>query len=351
MKRQNYPKNSAKPEKSGLVTSRLAISFVGAIITCMVTAQPATAQNYDPDAAAARCRQFTNSVRNLRELSDRRDVLMAVRICIGLGIDPPLKARRDYGRSPASGVAAAQIPGRTCPPFATCLYSARVNEASTAPVTYNAVGGSRRGGGNGGSGGGTGSGSTINSLPVNSAFNAPNFTGHLPNQIPEHLVNGGTIYFYGNTSITPPANSLLYPDGATNQYADGGAEGISNGHVMTPPAPNGNIMAQQPVITNRQVLFNFDDGGVMVMPPGFVGVINGQEVRGGDTVLVNHADDILIPSGTQLYPFPMGSHPAGEHAGEHNHAPYTGPPVTVPPSDVRVDNNGLPGVGVWWTAP
>lgn len=217
-------------------------------------------------------------------------------------------------------------------------------------MTYNAVGGNRRGGGSGGSGGGAGSGSTINSSPVNSAYAAPNFTGHLPNEIPAHLENGGTIYFYGNATVVPPADSLLYPDNAANQYADGGAEAINNGHIMTPPAPNGDIMSQQPVVTSRAVLFNFDDGGVMRMPPGFVGVINGVQVRGGDLVVVRHSDDILVPAGTQLYPFPMGSSANGEHAGEGNSEPYTGPPLIVPPGDVTVRNNNLPGVSVWWTA-
>lgn len=296
---------------------------------------PSAAQTYSPDAAAAKCRQFTNSVRNLRELADRSDVLTAVKTCIDLGVDPPLKARNQYGRAPASGVATAQIPGQTCPPFATCLYGARVNAAAANPLALN-----------------SGDGNTINDSTVNSVYNAPQFTGHLPEEIPEHLENGGTIYFYGaDVDITAPSDSLLYPDAGTNYYADGGNEQISDGHVMTPPAPNGEIMKQEPVVPKQQVKFNFDDGGIMVLPDGFSGIIGGKQVQGGDIIVINHAEDILIPPGTKLYPFPMGSHPSGEHAGDHNHEPYTGPPIKLPPADITVNQNDEPGVAIWWTAP
>ncbi|MCH2546981.1 MAG: hypothetical protein MK052_05175 [Alphaproteobacteria bacterium] len=88
---------------------------------------PSAAQaQYNPAAAATRCRQFTTSERNMRALADNNAALNAFVICIDLGVDPPLKARQEYGRGPAAGVSMAQVSGRTCPPFATCLYGARV---------------------------------------------------------------------------------------------------------------------------------------------------------------------------------------------------------------------------------
>lgn len=290
----------------------------------------------DPEPAAALCRQFTGSVRNMRELAGRREAIEAIQLCIDLGVDPPLKARRDYGRAPSPNVATAQLPSRTCPPFATCLYSARVASAAADPVNLS-------GGGNNGGG---------FDFPSNSVYNAPQFEGHLPEEIPEHLENGCTVYFYGDVTITPPANSLIYSDGATNYYADGGRENISDGHVMCPPAPNGNIMGQQPITVNEQATFNFDDGGIIVLPAGFTGTINGQQVRGGDIIVINHADDLTVPPGTKLYPFPMGSNPNGAHADDPNHQPYTGPAIQLPNNPaVTVGNGNQPGTGVWWQAP
>jgi uncharacterized membrane protein YgcG len=443
----------------------------------------ATAQEYDPDAAAANCRQFTQSVRNLRELADRQDVLTAVKMCIDLGIDPPLKARRDYGRTSATGVAMAQIPGRTCPPFSTCLYGARVNESAVDPIRYNAgsggtinaydglgggagafyarnntgaggggggsgegtgygngvgIGGGRIGsgdsifngdgrggvptdgsggtnGGGGAGGGGTGGGGTggggtggggtggggtggggtggggtggggtggggtggggtggggtggggtggggtggggtgggIGGLPIDNVYDAPQFAGHIPPEIPEHLVDGATVYFYGNDiAVTPPMNSLIYPINGQNYYADGGPEIIQEGHIMTPPAQNGEVMKQTPITVNQQVLFNFDDGGIMILPNGYVGVIGGIEVRGGDLILLYHSEDVLIPTGTKLYPLPMGSHPQGEHINDPEWEPYNGPPIIYPPNALVFNDPAFPGQGVWWVAP
>lgn len=324
----------AMPRSIGKRAAQSALVVALAIAATLPSAPPALAQTYSVDAAAARCRAFTSSVRNLRELSDRQDVLNAVRICIDLGIDPPLKARNQYGRAPSTSVATSQIPGQTCPPFATCLYGARVNSAAENPLALN-----------------SGSGNTINNSTAPSVYNAPQFTGHLPDTIPDHLQNGGTIYFYGSdVDITAPADSLLYPDSGTNFYADGGNEQISNGHVMTPPAPNGDIMAQEPVTTKQQVQFNFDDGGIIVLPDGFTGTINGQQVRGGEPIIIEHGGDILVPAGTKLYTFPSGTNSDGVHAHEADNPDYTGPPIKVP-DGVHVENVGDPGVATWWTAP
>lgn len=291
----------------------------------------------NPEPAAALCRQFTGAVRNMRELAGRRDAIQAIQTCINLGVDPPLKARRDYGRAPSPNVATAQLPSRTCPPFATCLYSARVAAAAADPVNLSGGGGN-----NGG----------VFEMPPNSVYNAPQFEGHLPDEIPEHLEDGCTVYFYGDVTITPPANSLIYSDGATNFYADGGRETVSDGHVMCPAAPNGNIMGQQPITVNEQALFNFDDGGIIVLPAGYTGVINGQQVKGGDAIVINHADDLLVPPGTKLYPFPMGSNTDGAHADDPNHQPYDGPPIQMPNNPAATANNAnQPGTDVWWEAP
>lgn len=311
---------------------RLALGIASSVM-CLALPTGAAAQ-VTPQQAKNRCYQYYNSVQNLQELAYNQNALVATRRCIELGIDPPLKMRPDYGRSPASGVATAMIPGTTCPPFATCLYSARVNNNTSQSLNYGV-------GGQGGSLGGT--------LGGGGTFSAPQFTGHLPPQIPEHLEDGSTIYFYGEVTISPPANSLLYPDGGTNYYADGAREVITNGHVMTPPAPNGDIMAQRPVIVNEVAKMNFDDGGIIVIPANTTGFINGREVRGGDIVIINHTEEFVVPAGTALYPFPMGSHPAGEHADDHNHAPYTGPPIKLPTNvDEKAQNPGEPGIAQWW---
>jgi len=311
---------------------RLGLGMFSAAL-CLSLMPTAASAQVTPQQAKNRCYQYFNSVQNLQELAYNQNALVATRRCIELGIDPPMKMRPNYGRSPASGVATAMLPGTTCPPFATCLYSARVNNNATQSLNYGVGGQGDSLGGN--LGGGT--------------FSAPQFNGHLPEQIPEHLEDGATIYFYGEVTISPPSDSLMYPDGSMNYYADGGQEVIRNGHVMTPPAPDGDIMAQRPVRVNENAKMNFDDGGIIVLPDGVTGVINGQQVRGGEIIVINHADDILVPAGTKLYPFPSGSHPAGEHVHEHNHEPYDGPPVKMPTNvAASTNNNEVPGVAQWW---
>lgn len=318
----------------GLRTRTIPFVLAIAASSASLMLSPSSAAAITPDAAASECRQWFNSVRNVQELSNNQRVLIAVKRCIDLGIDPPLKLRKDYGRSPASGVATAQIPGTTCPPFATCLYSARVNTRAGQQSLNYGVGGTD---------------SAINDMVVNSVYSAPQFVGHLPATVPQHLTNGGTVYFYGDVKMTPPNSSLLYPDSGVNYFADGGAENITNGHVMTPPPPNGEIMAQRPVIVNQNAKVNFDDGGIIMLPAGFSGVINGRAVSGGDLVIINHAEDFFVPAGTSLYPFPMGSHPAGEHASDHNHQPYNGPPIKLPQNvEVQVQSGNQPGDTVWW---
>lgn len=298
-----------------------------------MTATQAAAQPVSPDAAAAQCRQWFDSVDNIAELSGNPNVLVDMRRCMDLGIDPPLKARPDFGRHPARGVARSQIPNRTCPPFETCLYSARVNTSGGQALNY----------------GMGGTGSSIADMPVSSAYSAPQFIGHLPPSTPQHLREGGTIYFYGSVRLTPPNSSLIYEDKGMNYYSDGSRENIRNGHVMVPPPdPRGAVMEQKPVIVNQTAKINFDDGGVMVMPSGFSGTINGQNIVGGDIIIVDHAEDMLIPSGTRLYPFPQGSHQEGAHVNDKNYVQYNGPPIQRPNAKLTITNKNQPGVNQWW---
>lgn len=329
MPKQQYPQFSSRwkyvyPVLAGMAVSCLPLSFS--------SAQAAT---FDPDVASAQCREFISSVRNPLELADNTEALAAIKICIDLGVDPPLKVRNDYGRAPASGITTNQIAGRTCPPFSTCLYGARVSESGADPIRYN----------EGGSGGRT-------NAPIEGAYTAPQFSGHLPPEIPEHLTNGSTIYFYGNAiSITPPMNTLIYPASGMNYYADGGIEVIQEGHVMTPAAPNGDIMAQRPVTVNQETLFNFDDGGALLLPAGYTGNIGGVEVKAGDIVLLLHSGDVRIPAGTKLYPLPMGNLGGGVHANEPEWQPYSGPQIKYPPNALVFNQPTQPGEGKWWTLP
>lgn len=295
---------------------------------------PVQAAAITPDSAAAKCKQWFNSVENPIELSNNRQVLLDMKRCMDLGIDPPLQARPDYGRQPARGVARSQIPSRTCPPFATCLYSARVNTAGGQPLNY----------------GMGGTGTNINDVPVSSAYSAPQFIGHLPSETPVHLKDGGTIYFYGEVELKVPNASMVYEDAGMNYYSDGSGDTIKNGHVMVPPPdPRGDIMQQKPVVLRQDAKMNFDDGGVMIMPEGFTGVIGSTRIEAGDVVIVNHAEDMMVPNGTKLYPFPQGSLPEGAHVNEANYVPYQGTPIKAPQNAVMtIQNRNVPGVEKWW---
>lgn len=317
------------------LNARTATWAAAAMASTMVLAPlPAMAAAITPDSAAANCKQWFDSVDNRVELANNRQALMDMKRCMDLGVDPPLKARPDYGRQPARGVARSQIPSRTCPPFATCLYGARVNASKGQPLNY----------------GMGGTGTSINDVPVSSAYSAPQFIGHLPSETPAHLIDGGTVYFYGEVEVKVPNAAMIYEDAGMNYYSDGSGDTIKNGHVMVPPpTPRGDIMQQKPIVLQQQAKMNFDDGGVMIMPQGVSGVIGSTRIEGGDTIIVNHADDMLVPKGTKLYPFPQGSHPEGAHVNEANYVPYEGSPIKAPQGAVMtIQNRNVPGVEKWW---
>lgn len=276
---------------------------------------PAKAQ-ITPDTAAADCLGRINAVDNPQELANNQGALLSVKRCIDLGIDPPLKTRPDWGRSPASGVAKTQIPGLTCPPFATCLYSARVNTTGSQSLNYG-IGGT---------------GNSINDAPPGT-YTAPQFTGPVPPAVPEHLEGGGAIYFHGDAVLTPPNTSLVYPDAGMNYYADGGRENINNGHVMVPAPPNGDVMAQQPIIINDDAVINFDQyGAIIQLPRDMHGTIAGRQVQGGDLIIVRHEGAMNLPAGTGIYPF--GSEASGAIPGN---------------VAMTVTDEDDPGTDVWWS--
>lgn len=331
----NKCNNKMPTMRNGLrgISTSLLIAAAAVTVASFMPA-PASAAGITPDSAAAKCRQWFSSVENTVELAGNRKVLIDMKRCMDLGVDPPLKVRPDYGRKPSESVARSQIPSRTCPPFATCLYSARVNSSGGQPLNY----------------GMGGPGSTLNDLPVSSAYSAPQFIGHLPSEVPPHLTDGGTIYFYGEVELRVPNSSLIYEDAGMNYYADGSNETIKNGHVMVPPPdPRGDIMKQKPITVRQDTKMNFDDGGVMIMPAGFKGVIGSTRIEAGDTVIVNHAEDMMVPQGTKLYPFPQGSHPEGAHVNEANYEPYQGTAIKAPQGAIMtIQNKNVPGVEKWW---
>lgn len=302
-----------------------------AIAALAATLLPLSAQAqavYSPDSASANCNALINSADTLRSLDNNSAAARAVRLCIDMGIDPPLRTRNADGKQQAAGVPSSQIPRRTCPPFGACLMSARVNSRSA-----------------------TSSDGNIKDLPIASVYTAPQFKGHLPDPIPAHLINGSTMYFQGDDyPITPPKDSLIYPTYSSNYYADGGRERISNTHIMTAPAPKGEIMEQKPTKVHAKTRMNFDDSGIIVLAEGYRGKIDGVTFKAGEPVWINHAGDITLPPGTKLYPLPMGSNPKGAHIDSPTWEPYRGPAYKVPADLVlEVTKKTVPGAKtVWW---
>lgn len=313
MNNNRYAKPTGAPPRHFHAGTGILLA-VAAFATALCLPSTASAQ-ITPDSAAADCLGRLNAVRNVQELRHDQQALLSVKRCIDLGIDPPLKARKDYGRSPASGVATAQIPGTTCPPFATCLYSARVNTRSMQTLNYG-IGGT---------------GSSINDMPPGS-YTAPQFNAPVPPVVPQHLEGGGIIYFHGDATLTPPNTSLIYPDAGMNYYADGTRENFRNGRVMVPAPPGGDVLSQTPIIVNDDATtFSGDEYGVLIqLPRDVIGTIAGREVRGGDYILIRHEGRISVPAGTGIYPL-------GE-AG-------------VPPSNIAMTltNQNQPGTGQWWS--
>jgi len=298
-----------------------------ALLTASLMPLPAQAEVYDPDTASSRCRSLMDSVDNLRKLENDSEALQAIKRCIDLGIDPPTRTRPDGGTSPAAGVPKVQLPSRTCPPFSTCLYSARVN----APPPVVTLGGE------------------ASDLPIQSVYTAPQFYGHLPDPIPPHLVNGATIYFVGkNNKITAPKDSLVYPTHSTNFYADGKRITVSETHILTPPAPEGKIMEQKPVILHQQTHLNFDDSGIIVLAEGYAGKIGDQEIVAGDLVYISHSAEMWLPPKTKLYPYPMGSNPEGVHRSSPVWEAYRGPRIQEPQNMIVIEGDDKPGKVVWW---
>lgn len=257
--------------------------------------------------AASQCQSLYSNLPSPTLLAGNYEAQKKIRRCILMGIDPPIKARKEGGTRPAADVSTARIASDACPPFAPCLTIARAGGQSINAETEGGAAGA----------------------PPPTRYSAPQFSGHLPEEWPEALEDGGTIYFYGSTKVTPPDGALIY-SGGSNFYSDGATISITDRHIAVKPAPGGNIMAGQYVVLNQDSRFNFDDGGIVVLPNGFKGIIQGQQVIGGDIIIVNHAGDMRMPKGTKLYPFPSGSHPNGSHIEEANYKPYSGPQIQKP---------------------
>ncbi|MBM3617289.1 MAG: hypothetical protein FJX23_01945 [Alphaproteobacteria bacterium] len=299
-------------------------ALAGVSLMMLMAASSASAQ-LTPNQAAAKCAQVyakyaDTSVRNIA--GNTKDQI-AIKNCIDLGIDPPLVARSDWGIRPAQGVALSNIPSAACPPFETCLSEVKRAQGT---IDISAEGKPYKGG-------------EVYTFPP-TGLSAPEFEGVFPVPKPEHLQGGGTIYFYDPVTIEPPADSLIYADQIQNEYADGGNTGVEDTYVASPPPSDPtDIMSTQPTIIKTDALFNFVDGGIAILPAGFVGVINGQPVKGGDVIVINHAGDIRMPAGTQLIPFPDGYLGAmGTHYNWPNYTPYAGPPLQMPPNPAMTIN-------------
>lgn len=274
-----------------------------------------------PDIASARCKQVYAKYDNVRNIaSDLRDQLI-IMSCIEMGIDPPLRARSDFGLQPAASVGYDRIPSAMCPPLQSCYTTSRSSEGSVEITSYRQ--------------------SNLGGAPLpnpNTGLSAPEFTGK-PNPKPTHLQGGGTVYFYDGITVTAPCQSLIYSDSFTNEYSNCNAKNMGgDAHVaLPPPSPPGNIMSSQPIVMGQDATLNFIDGGIVVLPDGFVGIINGKPVKGGDVIIINHAGDMRMPAGTKLYPFPdgyLGS--KGTEYGWSGWEEYKGPDLILPPNPAMV---------------
>lgn len=309
-----------------LATGLLAVLF------CSAPAFPSLAQTRAQIAAT--CWHMVNNANTVQDLSVDRDAFIAALKCRDRGVDPHPRLRPNYGRSGqgASTTARSQIPSRTCPPFTTCHYGARI--ATTAAGNLNTVA----------------EGQSFVNVGYGNVYRAPQFSGNLPaSYMPEHLANGGTIYFYGGACVVSPPQSLVVPNSGFNQYSDGGSDCYSNGgHLMVPSIENGDIMAQQPVTVQHDTEMNWDYSGIIVLPNGFSGVINGQQVTGGVPIFLNHSDDFYVPAGTQLYTLPNGTNPNPnpENTPPIEYPPYTGPDIIYPDGMIVFDNG--PPETRWW---
>lgn len=258
---------------------------------------------------------------NMAEVAADKQTQIKLTKCVLKGIDPPIKARTDGGTKPARGVPAATMDATICPPFAPCLVTSRLN-----------VTGGLYADGDGG----------VGAAVPPTRYSAPQFSSHLPDVWPEELEGGGTVYFSGTVSVTPPDGGLIYSGNTPNYYSDGATVSITESHVAVPKLPGGNVMAGDHIVMNQDARINFDDGGVVVLPNGFNGTMGGKAVKGGDKVIINHAGDMRMPKGTKLYPFPTGSHPNGVHKNEANYTPYSGPAIQKPGDAVLTVNDTIP---------
>lgn len=291
------------------------------------------------EAVAANCRAYFAANPDWTALSADRVALFTIKQCIDMGFDPPLRSRDNKGSSSRNNASSATgvLPTLTCPPFAPCFYVVRANNSPR--TVLNSIT----------------SGQSFNQFSGGSTFDAPQFPPGPPldpSNLPSHLVNGSTIYFYGRVCFTPPDTAFLVPNHGMHTYADGSQICMDTGHVMLPPSPGCEIVNNTVFITlGQDAKLNFDDSGIIILPTGFQGVIGGRAVRGGQPIHIAHRRDIFLPRGTRIYPIPNISQPAdigGDHSPPIAYPPYDGCQIVLPPSPPMLTFTSGPPDTRWW---
>ncbi len=315
--------------------TNLTLLFMVAICLCLTS--NAYAQSQTRDATAAQCREYfarlidrnDNSITSMRDLANDPNATVAFARCVDYGIDPPLAARPNFGRSGRGAPTAtrANIPSKTCSPMESCHYASRVSrgEGSLNNPT-------------------SGESYVIGSRP--GRYSAPQIGSEpLPSSaMPDHLEHGGTIYIYGTGCAIFPTTSLISP-GASSEggevYSTGSQHCFTEGgHIMLPTPANGNVLSENNKVTlTNSAIMNWDFSGFIRLPARFSGTVGGNTYNGGEFIFINHSQDFWVPAGTELYTlpngydFPVNGYPVNEYPENTppiEYAPYDGAELALP---------------------
>lgn len=309
------------------------------LLTTSATAQTVEEYAYEPPktfgAVNGACIGLFDANPNPATLYNGKAYLTLVKECILYGVDPPINTRFHAGEAPARSISRKRYISGMCAPFESCFdKTSTLRQSDPRDLLYQ--------NNETFSGGGTG-GRSIRTV-FNGPYDAPQFDTATPDNLPPHLKNGGSVTIYGDGNVRVPEDSLVNPDNGNNFYAENGQASLNrDSTIHVPPAVNGQIAQQAPIIVMQDSVIQFSDGGLIHLPAGFEGTINGRRVTGGQWVYIAHNGKLRIPSGTGIYPMPAGS------TGMNPDMDYTGPSPSLPGNvALRVNERNQPGDDRWW---